>query len=88
MPPPWDKLAHVATFGTLTVLLELALRPRPWLLVLLPLLVSALDEFQQTFLPGRQAGLDDWLAGAAGVVVAYLLLRQTRLRELVSWLRG
>jgi len=87
-PPPWDKLAHVAAFGTLAVLVEFALRPRPWLLISLPLLVSALDEFHQVFLPGRSAGIDDWLAGGVGVLLAFWLLRHTRVKGLVTALRG
>jgi VanZ family protein len=87
-PAPWDKLAHIVAFGTLTVLLEFALRPRAWLLMALPMLVSALDEFHQIYLPGRSAEFADWLAGAIGVVIAFLLLRRTRLRALVTLLRG
>jgi VanZ family protein len=87
VPAPWDKLAHLAAFGTLTVLVELALRPRAWLLIATPLLVSALDEFHQAFLPGRSAELADWLAGGVGVLLAFWLLRRTRLRALVTMLR-
>jgi len=87
-PPPWDKLAHIVAFGSLAVLVEFALRPRMWLFFALPLLVSALDEIHQIWLPGRSAGVDDWLAGAVGVTLAWLLLRHTRLNALVTWLRG
>jgi VanZ family protein len=87
-PAPWDKLAHIVAFGTLTVLLEFALRPRAWLLMALPMLVSALDEFHQIYLPGRSAEFADWLAGAIGVAIAFLLLRRTHLRALVTLLRG
>ncbi len=86
--PPWDKLAHIVAFGTLTVLVEFALRPRAWLLIALPLLVSALDEFHQAFLPGREAGFDDWLAGGVGALLAFWLLRRTRVKDLVTLLRG
>lgn len=37
VPVPWDKIAHLASFGMLTFMVELALRPRPWLLVAVPL---------------------------------------------------
>ena len=80
IPAPWDKLAHLVSFGVLTFLLELALRPRAWLLILLPLVVSAADEIHQSYLPGRFASWEDWLAGAAGACIAFLLLRHTRLR--------
>lgn len=85
---PWDKLAHLCSFGLLTVLVELALRPRAWLLVSLPLLVSALDEFHQAHLPGRFASIEDWLAGAAGVAIAWLALRHTRLGHWIKALQG
>jgi VanZ family protein len=88
IPAPWDKLAHVVSFGLLTFMLELALRPPTWLLAALPLSVSALDEFHQAFLPGRYASLEDWLAGLLGVVLACWLLRGTRLRHIVTALHG
>jgi VanZ family protein len=87
-PVPWDKLAHVVAFGALATMVELALRPRWWIFFALPLAVSAADEIHQAFLPGRSAGLDDWLAGAVGVGLAWWLLRQTRLRQWVTMLRG
>lgn len=88
IPAPWDKLAHVVSFGLLTLMLDLALRPTAWLLAALPLSVSALDEFHQAFLPGRYASIEDWLSGALGVAIACWLLRGTRLREVVTALRG
>jgi VanZ family protein len=88
IPPPWDKLAHVVAFGGFAVLVDLALRPHVALLAALPLSVSALDELHQTFLPGRFASLEDWLAGALGVAIACWLLRGTRLREVITMLRG
>lgn len=87
IPAPWDKLAHVAAFGSLATLIDLAVRPRPWLFFALPLAVSAADEVHQAFLPGRSAGIDDWLAGAVGVALAWWLFRHTRLTVLVAWLR-
>lgn len=75
IPAPWDKLVHALAFGGLAVLFCLALRPPLWLLVLFPLLVSAADEVHQAFLPGRSAGIDDWLAGAVGVGVAAAILQ-------------
>jgi hypothetical protein len=88
IPAPWDKLAHLAAFGGLAVLLELALRPLSWLFFTMPLAVSAADEVHQAFLPGRSASVEDWLAGAVGVAIAWWLLRHTRLAKLVTRLRG
>lgn len=76
IPAPWDKLAHAAAFGTLTVLVAVSLRPPLAWLVTLPLLVTAADEWHQSFLAGRAAGIGDWLAGAVGVLVAAWLLRR------------
>lgn len=86
--PPWDKLAHVVAFGSFAVLVELALRPRVAVLIGLPMLVSALDEIHQIWLPGRSAGLDDWLAGGVGVLLVFVLLRHTSLGKVVDFLRG
>jgi hypothetical protein len=88
IPAPWDKLAHIVAFGALATMVELALRPRAWLFFALPLAVSAADEFHQAFLPGRCASIEDWLAGAVGVSLAWWLLCQTPFRDLVTALRG
>ncbi len=88
IPAPWDKLGHAISFGLLAMMLELALRPRWWLFFALPLAVSAADEVHQAFLPGRYASVEDWLAGAAGVCIAWWLLRHTRLAAWVTILRG
>lgn len=85
---PWDKLAHLVSFGILTLLIDLALRPPPWLLVSLPLAVSAADELHQAYLPGRFASIEDWLAGAAGACIAFWLLRHTRVREWLAALES
>lgn len=88
IPAPWDKLAHVMSFGALATMFDLALRPRAWLFFALPLAVSAADEVHQAFLPGRYASVEDWLAGALGVCLAWWILRQTRFRDLTTALRG
>ncbi len=49
----------------------LAQRRALWSAVLLALLVAAADELHQAWwLPGRQAGWDDWLADVLGVALA------------------
>ncbi|NTV70792.1 MAG: VanZ family protein [Azonexaceae bacterium] len=70
VPSPFDKVAHALAFGSLFLVLDSALVLPLWLALMIPLLVSAGDEFHQIFLPGRQPGLDDWLAGSCGVVLA------------------
>jgi len=72
-PPPWDKLAHAVTFGTLAVLWSGVFRARrPWLTLAIVALIAAADEIHQLWLPGRSADVADFLAdmAAAGLVVA------------------
>lgn len=78
IPPPWDKLAHAGVFGAIAFLLHGGLRLPGWLAVMLAVLVGAGDEIHQSFLPGRAAGLDDWLADLAGAVLAVLLVKFLR----------
>ena len=69
LPLPFDKLVHALVFAGLFLVLDAALVLPLWLAVLIPLLVSAADEFHQIFLPGRQADLLDWLSGLCGVLL-------------------
>ncbi len=68
--PPWDKLAHALTFALIGAASALASGERGMALlasaVLGAVLVGAMDEWHQRFLPGRSAGWDDLLADAAG----------------------
>ena len=66
IPSPWDKLAHAVWYALLAGLL-LAGR---WVWMLSgTLLLAAWDEWHQYSLPGRQSGVEDWLADATGVVL-------------------
>ena len=70
VPPPWDKLAHLAWYAVLAGLLLLGLGRRAWPWVLAgTLLLAGWDEWHQFALPGRSPGIDDWLADALGAVV-------------------
>jgi len=72
-PPPWDKLAHALTFGTLAALWCGVFRARrPWVALAIVAVIAAGDEVHQIWLPGRSADLADFLAdmAAAGLVVA------------------
>lgn len=79
--PPWDKLAHVLTFAVMGVAFGLASGARGWRVpaVVLggALAVGAMDELHQLWLPGRDAGLDDFAADAAGGLLGALLLTGT-----------
>ena len=95
--PPWDKLAHVLTFAVMGAGFGLASGARGWRMLAVVLggamAVGAIDELHQLWLPGRDAGLDDFAADAAGGLLGALLLsgayrwldrqrgRQARLRQ-------
>jgi VanZ family protein len=69
-PAPWDKLAHLLTFAVVGMAAGLAGGMRGWRMVLCcvagALLVGAMDEVHQMFLPGRSASWSDLAADAAG----------------------
>ncbi|MBT9538276.1 VanZ family protein [Thiobacillus sp.] len=70
IPPPWDKLAHMAWYAILASLLSMGLGRRAWPWVLVgTLLLGGWDEWHQFALPGRFPGVDDWVADALGVMV-------------------
>jgi VanZ family protein len=74
IPPPWDKLAHLAWYAVLAGLLLLGLGRRAWLWVLAgTLLLAGWDEWHQFALPGRSPGIDDWLADALGVLAGIVI---------------
>jgi VanZ family protein len=82
--PQQDKLLHFAVYGVLATFLLGAL-PAPLsgysrAQVLLAAGVASLygisDEFHQSFVPGRQPDVFDWLADSAGALVAAVLMAQ------------
>lgn len=78
IPAPWDKLAHVAVFGVLTLSLMRGFSlPPAWAAVAAALFGGA-DELHQASLPGRVAGLDDWLADLVGVALVLGVLHWQR----------
>lgn len=70
IPPPWDKLAHLAWFAVLAGLLHAGLGFRHALWVVTFCVGVALwDEWRQLALPGRAAGWDDLLFDGLGIMV-------------------
>lgn len=68
-PPPWDKLAHIIAYGSIGVLLGLAFpNCNLYWIIIVVVVIGGADEVHQIFLPGRQAGLDDWAADWVGAV--------------------
>lgn len=84
---PWDKLAHAGVFALLAVAIALSFGGWGWRMSALgllgALLVGLLDEWHQMFLPGRQAGWDDFAADASGALLG--LLCMTAVHR--TWLR-
>ncbi len=85
IPAPWDKLTHFAGYAVLGFLLAKA--SGSWRsALLLAAWFGASDELHQAFVPGRAAGLDDWLADALG---AWLGARiGTRRQRAAKWDQG
>jgi len=95
----FDYTAHAFTFGVLTVLAWRVavggLLPRDWL-GRAPAIAGAFaalyalgDEIHQSFVPGRWAKVEDWLADVAGILAAVALLvlwqrHGDRLRERIA----
>jgi VanZ family protein len=72
---PWDKLAHFLAFSALTALLWAGTAGRmPLAVIAMVVAVGAIDEWHQSWLPGRSADIYDLLTdmGAAIVVAAWL----------------
>jgi VanZ family protein len=74
IPPPWDKLVHLAWFAVLAGLLHagLGLRRGLWVAAFC-VGVGLWDEWRQLSLPGRSAGWDDLLFDAAGIALGVML---------------
>jgi VanZ family protein len=88
------KLAHVAVYAVLTLLVYGALRQhmaRPihaWLLaILIATLYASSDEWHQTFVPGREGTVRDVVIDGVGIVGAWALASRTRLKAVLPrWL--
>lgn len=89
--PPVDKAIHMGAFGVLAFLLALGAGRRLerhvlWAIPALGLVLGVLDEFHQSFSPGRSVSLGDVLADFAGATAAtvawWLAWRQGRARAL------
>jgi VanZ family protein len=77
------RIAHLIAFGVLALLAAWAFDglPRKVLLGLLwTSAFGAVDEYHQTFTPGRRAAIDDWLMDTASGALALYLSRRLRPR--------
>lgn len=75
IPAPWDKLAHATFFFVFAFLLSRFVSLPIAVVIVLSLLVGAADEIHQSFLPGRVAGWEDWLADAVGTGLGLIKFR-------------
>lgn len=71
-----DKLAHVGVYAVLGATLAHGRRQSGpgaphWLLIVLGALYGASDEWHQSFVPGRDVSLGDWVSDVVGVVLGY-----------------
>lgn len=77
---PLDKIAHFSAYGILAALaLRATLTPHR-LTTMLAVLVSvsvlgAIDEWHQSFIPGRSMSFADWIADSAGATLGVLAVR-------------
>jgi len=77
--PLKDKLIHFLIFGLMaTLIIRVSYNPmRPWrsgaIAVLATSLYGSLDEFRQSFTPGRMVEVLDWVADTAGALVATIV---------------
>ncbi len=78
-----DYLLHGAAFALLSILSFWAVhedlkpgigRGGYWLPALIAVAYGAIDEWHQSFVPGRDASVHDWLADVAGVILGILLI--------------
>lgn len=76
-----DKVAHFGAYSLLGMLLARG-QTRSGIAVLWAvaagMLIGALDEFYQSFVPGRSAELADWIADALGVLTGVSLYHLSR----------
>ena len=75
-----DKVAHLGLYTILGVALAWGARrngnrPAPAILVLVGVAYGVLDEWHQSFVPGRTPDGGDLIADAAGVVLGLLAFR-------------
>ena len=78
-PEPWDKAAHFCVFSLITLFLWKATDGEmPVLVLAATLLLGALDEWRQAYVPGRVSDARDFLADLGGVLATGTLLLMQR----------
>lgn len=79
---PWDKLAHIIFYSTITIVTAIAFpRMRLLLLGFVIMMIGLTDEAHQIFVPGRHPGLDDLAADGIGCFTVLFLLKHLRTKD-------
>jgi len=74
-PPPWDKLVHTLTYGIMFLCAKASFpNTKLSIIFLLIVVIGATDEIHQIYIPGRSAGIDDFIADILGAGVGLLTL--------------
>jgi len=74
--PGEDKILHFLVYMVGGIILELSFKRRGvlhWLFFSFFLIFPALNEYYQTFIPGRDGSLKDFLSGASGFLIGVLV---------------
>ncbi|SEP42931.1 VanZ family protein [Nitrosovibrio sp. Nv6] len=91
---PWDKVVHAGVFALLACTIGLSSNLRGWHKLAVAffgaLLVGALDEWHQMYLPGREAALSDFIADVIGSIfgTAFLVMKSSRSLRITPKHRG
>lgn len=85
VPPPLDKVVHAFMGAGMAFMLWLVLDCKiPWLNIGLVALLSGLEEWHQSFLPGRVPDFYDFLAATGAAFFCVVLLRYWNRKTAVS----
>lgn len=88
-----DKVAHYGVFGVLAISVVRIefFRTRgwrgAWSAAMLAMLFGGLDEFRQSFTPGRSVEISDWVADTLGAITAVAIYQIPRIQNFLerSW---
>jgi len=78
--PGIDKVTHFLVYGLLaTFVVRLGQKPKSaWIALGLVSIYGLLDEWHQSFTPGRSVEFADWVADTLGAALAIVLYRRWR----------
>lgn len=79
VPPPFDKVVHALMGAGMALLLWFAFDGKyGWLIITLVAVLSGLEEWHQSFLPGRVPDVNDFFAATSAAFLCVILLRIRR----------